>query len=49
VRPGGSERIGSNALKGLGPLGQALRQLRQAPGVNAVVGVAFMAGPKVGN
>jgi hypothetical protein len=49
VRPGGSERIGISELKGIGPLGQTLRQLRQAPGVEVVAGVAFMVGPKVGN
>jgi hypothetical protein len=49
VRPGGSECVGVSALKGIGPLGQTLRQLRQAPGVEAVTGVAFMVGPKVGN
>jgi hypothetical protein len=49
VRPGGSERLGISELKGIGPLRQALRQLRQGPGVDAVAGVAFMVGPKVGN
>jgi hypothetical protein len=49
VGPGGNERLGISALKGIGPLGQTLRQLRQAPGVEAVAGVAFMVGPKVGN
>ena len=49
ARPGGSERVSICALKGIGPLGKALRQLRQAPGVEAVAGVAFMVGPKVGN
>jgi hypothetical protein len=47
VRSGGSERVGISALKGLGPLGTTLRQLRQGPGVDAVAGVAFMVGPKV--
>ena len=49
VRPGGSERVGISERKGIGPLGKTLRQLRQAPGVEAVAAVAFMVGPKVGN
>jgi hypothetical protein len=49
VRPGGSERLGISELKGIGPLGQTLRQLRQAPGVDAVAGLAFVVGPKVGH
>jgi hypothetical protein len=49
ARPGGSERVGISELKGIGPLRRTLWQLRQAPGVDAVAGVAFMAGPKVGN
>jgi hypothetical protein len=47
--PGGSERVGISELKGIGPLGRTLRQLRQGPGVDAVAGVAFMVDPKVGN
>jgi hypothetical protein len=49
VRLGSSERLGISELKGIGPLGQTLRQLRQAPGVEAVAGVAFMVGSKVGH
>jgi hypothetical protein len=49
VRPGSNERVGISGLKGIGPLGQTLRQLRQPPGVDAVAGVAFMVGPKVGH
>jgi hypothetical protein len=49
VRPGGSEHVGISALKGIGPLGQALRQLREGPGVDALAGVALVVGPNVGN
>jgi hypothetical protein len=37
---------GGSELKDIGSLGQTLRQ---APGVEAVAGLAFMVGPKVGN
>jgi hypothetical protein len=46
VRPGSSERVGISEPKDIGPLGQTLRQ---APGVEAVPGVAFVVGPKVGH
>jgi hypothetical protein len=49
VRPGGSERLGISELKGIGSLGQVLRQLREGPGVEAVARVAFMVGPKGGH
>jgi hypothetical protein len=49
ARPTGSECVGVSELKGLGPLGKTLRQLQQAPGVDAVAGLAFMVGLKVGN
>jgi hypothetical protein len=48
VQRDGGERVGISELKGIGPLRRTLRQLRQAPGVDALAGVAFMVGPKVG-